>query len=294
MSDSHSRTDKQVSPQTTLSVSARAIPTSDHGFDGISDKFARNIYGTTKGTLRHTLLCYHLQRLGILPDLNCAQSSQPEHAKISSTRVLDAGCGLGQMSTEFAKSGFQVDAIDVSGESIEYAQQQAIQDKLEINYGVGQLQDIDTQYDIIINHAVLEWLSDPFAAIDLLIERLQPNGYLSLSFFNKDALTFGNLLYGNFDYVKKGLKVKKKVRLNPQQPLSVQPVLTYLKAHSQVEIIHEAGIRCIHDYMRNIEHQTEHYQALVAAEKEFSTQPPYKWLGKYFHVVLQKHTIEQL
>ena len=39
---------------------------------------------------------------------------------------------------------------------------------------------------------------------------------------------------------------------------------------------------------RNIEHQTLHYTALVTAEKEYSTQPPYKWLGKYFHVVLQK------
>jgi S-adenosylmethionine-dependent methyltransferase len=252
--------------------------TSDHGFDGISDKFARNIYGTTKGTLRHTLLCHHLQQLGILPE---------PHSK-NTLRVLDAGCGLGQMSTEFAKVGYQVDAIDVSGDSIESARQQALQDNVEINYRVGQLQDVTGKYDIIINHAVLEWLSEPFVAIDLLIERLEPNGYLSLSFFNKDALTFGNLLYGNFDYVKKGLKVKKKVRLNPQQPLSVQPVLTYLQEKSDVKVIHEAGIRCIHDYMRNIEHQTMHYSALVEAEKKYSTQPPYKWLGKYFHIVIQK------
>ena len=276
------RTDELSAPQSSVSVTTNASATTDHGFDGISDKFAKNIYGTTKGTLRHTLLCYHLQQLGILPEVG------PDNSSTKTLRVLDAGCGLGQMSTEFAKAGFQVDAIDVSGESIDYALQHAEHDNLEINYRVGQLQDVSINYDIIINHAVLEWLSEPFAAIDLLIERLQPKGYLSLSFFNKDALTFGNLLYGNFDYVKKGLKVKKKVRLNPQQPLSVQPVLAYLQEKPQVKIIHKAGIRCIHDYMRNIDHQTEHYPALVAAEKEYSTQPPYKWLGKYFHIVLQK------
>lgn len=282
MSQSPNSTDKLTSSKSTESVTSNQMPKTDHGFDGISDKFARNIYGTTKGTLRHTLLCYHLQQLGILPE-RCSENSSAK-----TLRVLDAGCGLGQMSTEFAKVGFHVDAIDVSGESIKYAQQQALKDNFEINYRVGQLQGVSTNYDIIINHAVLEWLSEPFVAIDLLIERLQPNGYLSLSFFNKDALTFGNLLYGNFDYVKKGLKVKKKVRLNPQQPLSVQPVLAYLKEKSEVKVVHEAGIRCIHDYMRNIEHQTLHYTALVTAEKEYSTQPPYKWLGKYFHVVLQK------
>lgn len=274
---SHSQQSAKIATNTNTNEST-VTATSDHGFDGISDKFARNIYGTTKGTLRHTLLCHHLQQLGILPE---------PHSK-KKLRVLDAGCGLGQMSTEFAKVGYQVDAIDVSGDSIESARQQALQDKVEINYRVGQLQDVTDKYDIIINHAVLEWLIEPFVAIDLLIERLGPNGYLSLSFFNKDALTFGNLLYGNFDYVKKGLKVKKKVRLNPQQPLSVQPVLTYLQEKSDVKVIHEAGIRCIHDYMRNIEHQTMHYSALVEAEKKYSTQPPYKWLGKYFHIVIQK------
>lgn len=274
---SHSQQSAKIATNTNTNEST-VTATSDHGFDGISDKFARNIYGTTKGTLRHTLLCHHLQQLGILPE---------PHSK-KKLRVLDAGCGLGQMSTEFAKVGYQVDAIDVSGDSIESARQQALQDNVEINYRVGQLQDVTDKYDIIINHAVLEWLIEPFVAIDLLIERLGPNGYLSLSFFNKDALTFGNLLYGNFDYVKKGLKVKKKVRLNPQQPLSVQPVLTYLQEKSDVKVIHEAGIRCIHDYMRNIEHQTMHYSALVEAEKKYSTQPPYKWLGKYFHIVIQK------
>lgn len=267
----------------------------DHGFDGISEKFARNIYGTTKGTLRHSLLCHHLQHLGILPEGPAQEASGQEAPgqgasvqDVRALRVLDAGCGLGQMSTEFAKAGYNVDAIDVSGESIAYAKQQAQADELHINYHVDQLQDVTQQYDIIINHAVLEWLSEPYAAIDLLLEKLQPNGVLSLSFFNKDALTFGNLLYGNFDYVKKGLKAKKQVRLNPQQPLSVQPVLAHLASNDRIEILHEAGIRCIHDYMRNIEHQTEHYQALLAAEKEYSTQPPYKWLGKYFHVVVRK------
>ncbi len=89
MSQSPNSTDKLTFLKSTESVTSNETPKTDHGFDGISDKFARNIYGTTKGTLRHTLLCYHLQQLGILPEL-CS-----EHSSAKTLRVLDAGCGLG-------------------------------------------------------------------------------------------------------------------------------------------------------------------------------------------------------
>ena len=73
-----------------------------------------------------------------------------------------------------------------------------------------------------------------------------------------------------------------------QQPLSVQPVLSFINSLNNIEIIHQAGIRCIHDYMRDLSHQTTHYEALLDAEITYSTQSPYMWLGKYFHLVLRK------
>jgi len=58
--------------------------TYDRNFDGISGKFANNIYGTTKGRLRHELLIHHLEANNVLVDLK-------------SKRVIDVGCGLGHM-----------------------------------------------------------------------------------------------------------------------------------------------------------------------------------------------------
>lgn len=246
----------------------------DHGFDGISDKFAKNIYGTTKGQLRHALLCHHLTSLGFVDK--------------APMQVLDSGCGLGHMAEFFAHAGHDVHGIDISSESITYARQAAVNQHLNIDYTIGSLQSVTRQYDLIINHAVLEWLHEPYEAINLLLKQVNTGGHLSLSFFNKEALTFGNLVYGNFNYVKSGLKVKKKVRLNPQQPLSVKAVITYLNNLSHIEVVHQAGIRCIHDYMRDLEHQTIHYEALLDAEIKYSTQSPYMWLGKYFHIVLRK------
>jgi len=76
-------------------MTAKKIAQMDHGFDGISDKFAKNIYGTTKGQLRHALLCHHLSTLNLV-------NTPPK-------QILDSGCGLGQMAEFFADAGHHVE-----------------------------------------------------------------------------------------------------------------------------------------------------------------------------------------
>ena len=116
--------------------------------------------------------------------------------------------------------------IEMASEAIIYAKQADVNQHHNVDDTIGSVQSLTRQYDLIINQAGLEWLHEPYEAINLLLKQVNTGGHLSLSFFNKEALTFGNLVYGNFDYVKSGLKVNKKVRLNPQQPLSVQAVIT--------------------------------------------------------------------
>ena len=49
-------------------------------FDGIANKFDENIYGTSKGRLRHQLLLAHLQKdLGLFKDACTTNEKQPSH-----------------------------------------------------------------------------------------------------------------------------------------------------------------------------------------------------------------------
>lgn len=247
----------------------------DQSFDSIAKKFESNIYGSTKGKLRHELLLYYISDN---IDLNSAKLS-----------ILDAGGGTGVMSDEFLKLGHDVVLNDISPESLEMAKSK-IGEHPDIDYSLSEIRSLNCEkkFDFVICHAVLEWLNKPLDAVDHLLELIKPGGHLSLSFFNRDAKLFGNLLYGNFDYVSSGMVNKNTVRLNPDMLLTPKDILRHLESKA-VSIIHRAGIRCIHDYLQDRTMQTSRYDELKEMEITFGKQHPYCWLGKYFHLIIVKN-----
>ncbi|WP_088328432.1 methyltransferase domain-containing protein [Lacimicrobium sp. SS2-24] len=244
----------------------------DQSFDRIAKKFEKNIYGTTKGRLRHELLLHYLQ----------------QHLPAGPLDCLDAGGGTGVMAKALAEMGHKVLVNDISADALDLARAK-FEGEIQVNFHCGPLQSLDShnQFDLITCHAVLEWLSDPYEALNALFDRLKPGGYLSLSFFNLDAHRFSNLLYGNFDYVDKEFVVSNRVRLNPNKALAPAEVIDFLKAED-FAIRHQAGIRCFHDYMRDKSMQNSHYEQIKAKEIQFGTTHPYLWLGRYFHLLAVK------
>lgn len=247
-------------------------------FDGIANKFDKNIYGTTKGKLRHQLLLFHLSQY---------IKGEPDSVADHSLKVADVGAGTGMMAIEFAKHGHAVHLYDVSAEALDIAQHR-LKAFPESRFYCQSFSDINEQYDFIICHALLEWLTKPIEAINKLINQLKPNGVLSLSFFNHDAKVFNNLLYGNFDYVKAGLPPRNTVRLNPHNAQEISVVMQYLESLENVEVLSSNGIRCIHDYMLDKTRIDPQYDSLFELELEYGARAPFKYLGKYFHIMLTK------
>jgi S-adenosylmethionine-dependent methyltransferase len=246
----------------------------DQSFDTIANKFESNIYGSTKGQLRHDLLLHYLD--------------SQLFTKEAGLHILDVGGGTGVMSRSLVDRGHSVVLSDISKDAIHIAKDK-FKAKENIEFVHCDLNSLTNVYssDLVVCHAVLEWLQAPLDTLSKLIDQIRENGYLSLSFFNQDAQRFGNLLYGNFDYVHGGMKVKNRVRLSPNNALVPQSVLSFL-AGQPVKIIHKAGIRCFHDYLKNPDMQQSHYQQLKQMEITYGSQEPYLWLGKYFHIILQK------
>lgn len=243
----------------------------DQSFNGLAHKFNRNIYGTTKGQLRHTLLCEALSE--VLDDL-------------PSQQIIELGGGTGVMSAFLAARGHQLTLTDISEEILTLAREQ-LDDSIRIRqadlFSVTDLSD----FDVVVCHAVLEWLAKPFDALTYLAAQMKSGARLSLTFFNRDAALFSNAVYGNFDYIARGMKVKNQVRLNPQQPLGPKAVITHLERLG-FSIQGMRGIRCFHDYLRDKQMAESHYQELLALERQYCTMEPYMWLGKYFHLWLEK------
>jgi S-adenosylmethionine-dependent methyltransferase len=251
----------------------------DHNFDNIAAKFVKNIYGTSKGKIRTEIVWDELLHcLSLLPD-------RP-------LRVLDAGSGFGFFSQQLAALGHQVVLCDISGELLKEAQKQLAGKAYQYNVQIlhCSIQDlhtrIDGKFDLILNHAVLEWLAAPKKTLGGLLNFLSDDGLLSLMFYNKEAQRFFNLVSGNFEFVAKGMIRKKVVRLTPTQPLDEQDLQTWL-AEFNMQVIRKTGVRVLHDYLKERSLCDDKFDLLLAMEKRYCHQEPYASLGRYTHLTVK-------
>lgn len=99
-------------------------------------------------------------------------------------RVLNAGCGSGEMTALLARNRtWQVDAIDVDTEAIQLSQ--ALKAELGLRnvsiYETGIEGHERRDYDIIVCNDVLEHLSDDDANVQAMVKMLKPGGILCIS-----------------------------------------------------------------------------------------------------------------
>jgi S-adenosylmethionine-dependent methyltransferase len=250
----------------------------DKSFDSLANKFSNNIYGKSKGKLRQDLLMHYLDEC-----LNLSSDEQPP------MRILDAGGGTGVMTKAMLSLGHQVVLNDISLDCLQKAEADCHgMDGLTIQHQEIMQLAIEPKYDLVLCHAVMEWLSSPYDTLEHLLSLVDVGGHISLSFFNKDAHLFGNILYGNFEYINNNLSVKNRVALNPQHPLVPIDVINFVTEKAGFDIVHNAGIRCFHDYLKPTEFQETRYEELKDIELRYGSQEPFKWLGKYFHMLVKK------
>lgn len=250
----------------------------DRSFADISHKFGKNIYGTGKGKIREAVLVNDLRAF-------CEVETQKPLS------VLDIGGGQGQLALYLAQQGHHVTLLDISDEMIEVARTRAKEADLLAQFSfihapLQSLQDHNKQYDLVLCHAVFEWLEAPYDALAMFKKLLLPMGTLSLMFFNADANRFANIIYGNFEYLANNLQVKKKVKLNPNKPLSPGEVIMKA-ADLGFKLVQKTGVRCFYDYMRDISTWDTRFDEILALELAHCHEEPYASLGRYCHLILK-------
>nr|WP_086938298.1 tRNA uridine 5-oxyacetic acid(34) methyltransferase CmoM [Thaumasiovibrio occultus] len=248
----------------------------DRNFDDIAHKFARNIYGSAKGDIRQAVVWQDLENL----------LARAPHSPLT---VLDAGGGIGQMSLELAKRGHHIILCDLSEEMLKLARQEVEKEGLLPQYqflhcGIQDLSDtLTTKVDMVMFHAVMEWLNDPFEGLTQVLQCLKPGGLVSVMFYNHTGLLFKNLICGNLTHVEQGMPHRKRFKLQPQKGLVPDEVYAHLQ-HATVEIWGKTGVRTFHDYMQT-ERLGEFTEAqLIAMEQTLCRQEPFLSLGRYIHV----------
>jgi S-adenosylmethionine-dependent methyltransferase len=257
----------------------------DRNFDDLAERFSRKIYGGLKGDIRLAVLAADLTPV----------ITQLAHKRQAPLRILDVGGGLGQLSIEFARQGHQVMVNDVSSVMLGLARKNARDAGVEdsMTWHCGPYQQLSTEwagqcFDVVLCHALLEWLQDPELLIPALAPLVSPEGCLSLCFYNPASVIYRNLIRGNFNWVKQShTYTADQGSLTPNNPCSIEQVRAWL-AQSGFKIRQESGLRVFSDYVQEKRGGNLEPEQVLAMELAYSGQEPYKWMGRYLHVLASK------
>ncbi|MEJ2142896.1 MAG: methyltransferase domain-containing protein [Gammaproteobacteria bacterium] len=253
----------------------------DRNFDDLLGRFDKNIYQSAKGKIRLAMLDSDLREL--VPFL------QHDHK----CTILDAGSGTAEIALLLASHNTQMVLSDISENMLQQAREMfSVQSpdvpvqfiQASIQQLPGKLQQ---RFDLVLCHAVLEWMEQPRDAIDILYRFIEPGGYLSLMFFNRNSLIMRQMLNGNLKKLKSENFQDKKTTLTPISPLEPETVYYWLEA-AGLTIIRKTGIRVMYDYMAGNVRSKRALEDILEMEKRYSGQEPFRSLGRYIHVVCQK------
>ncbi len=254
----------------------------DRIFDGLAQRFLSNVYGTEKGDIRLSVLWEDM--LNGIPEL---EAGQP-------LAVLDVGGGAGQIACRIAKLGHRVTLAEPSADMRDQAQRFIETQNImagAIQLTPDSLQTLATNnaqtFDLVVFHAVLEWLENPFAGLELVIGKVRPGGLLSVMFYNKHSIVFKNIMKGNFIAATKEDFRGQGGSLTPLNPLDPDAVYNALMHHG-LDVSSKAGIRCFYDHMRQDARERRTVSQIIDIEKRYCRQPPYLAFARYIHVIARK------
>jgi 2-polyprenyl-6-hydroxyphenyl methylase / 3-demethylubiquinone-9 3-methyltransferase len=109
------------------------------------------------------------------------QCDECNRTPLEGKSALDVGCGAGLLAEPLARLGATVTGIDATPDVIAVAREHSAAMGLTIDYRVGDVQELQGQFDLITCMEVIEHVADPAAFVRALAKRLSHNGLLIMS-----------------------------------------------------------------------------------------------------------------
>lgn len=244
-------------------------------FDALSAHFQDKIYASFKGQLRLAILERDFLQFDLLT---------------RSFATLDIGAGQGQFARVLSAHGHQMTLLEASETMLNLAKTRFAEHQLTANFIHDELQNIPQRlthsYDLILAHAVIEWLEDPLSIIPIVKGLMHSNSTVSLLFYNVNGLIYHNLIRGNYRYVEKNNFRGEAGGLTPISPVD-PAILQQALETAGFEIIHQSGIRTYYDFMTKENKQKISTEDHLKMEMHCSTKPQYLPNARYLHWLIR-------
>ena len=250
----------------------------DRIFDGLAKRFSQRIYDNPKGKIRLAILQDDLN--------NTVDLSRP-------LKVLDMGGGLGQMSIWLAQQGHQVTLCEPANDMLSAASETiatlGLDDKIQCcNHSLQQhCSEHSEKYDLIIFHAVLEWLANPQQSLQAILTLLKPNAILSMMFYNHHSAVMRSLMVADFKRIRNNyIAAMGNKGFTPISPLEPDQVIQWLDEFG-TDLLSWTGVRTFHDYMHPEARKKAKLDDVLEMERKYSRIEPWRSMARYQHVICQ-------
>lgn len=154
----------------------------------VQDQYEENPYPRWKDIGFNTASSYQQALLKNFPQLNLSHWQGKQKLN-----VLVAGCGTGRQAIRLASyfNDLNVVAIDLSGRSLAYAQQQAVKYKVTniqfIQADILEFSNFPALFDVIECSGVLHHMEDPELGLQSLQQLLSPTGVMKIALYSEKA-----------------------------------------------------------------------------------------------------------
>jgi S-adenosylmethionine-dependent methyltransferase len=211
--------------------------------------------------------------------------------------VLDAGGGAGHVALLLARSGNEVLLCHPSQEMLdkagEFVRQAGLTSSITtVRSTIQNLEErIDGKFDLVVCHAVPEWLAEPKEAVGHLVKFMKPRGgLLSLMFYNQEAAFLKRVLRGEFTEAlrERGDGFSPRGWGSGCTPLAEETVRRWLDGLG-LKVRSKAGIRIFHDHLPSgtLDDQQK-LEDLLKVEREMRGQEPFASLGQHLHLMCER------
>jgi len=210
-------------------------------------------------------------------------------------RVLDAGCGLGQLAIRLAQAGHEVAALDFAEGMIASAQENAVRAGATVEWRQLAVEDAagvfpPESFDLVLCHSVLSYVRDPAAVVRDLAGLLRPGGILSLVGANPRAQALHTAIWKH-DFGAALAQLERPAKYSSAFDLDlelhgVDTVTGWVDA-AGLERVARYGVRVVNDLITDnaVKGDPDKLAALLKLELALGSRDPYREIAAYTHLV---------